>query len=221
MKRAIFFSMLIIGLFSCNNQTKQVKGVLEEDIVTELPNPSDTYFSDAIVAFSAENYAEAADQLEAGINAIKKEGIPLSGQEKAKLDHSIKNLETLLDNLRSEEPIEASWLRESIANAELSIAHDYLISSDAYVLEEPEAVNVRNVNKTFKRQLNAIKSELNTSSGKVKEEGEQLVATAQELELEMKSLNQRIKDHSDKMKTYLDEHHPKTRIPDYRYMAGF
>ena len=216
MKKIIFLSWLIVSMLSCSNQDEQsTDGIVEEDIVSTLPNPSDTQFSKALTAFSENELTQSAAYLKDGITALKKESEHISGRSKTNVLNDIGKLETLAHNLNTGKPIEESWLRETIANAELNVAHDYLIDTDMYILEEPELVKTRNANKTFNRRLQAIKSELNTSSGDVKKEGQDLIDGAVALQQEMDALNQRMKDYSNKMKIYLDEHHPNTRVPYY------
>lgn len=204
---AIFFVGVLSG---CKNQhNEDVDNVIQEETVATLPNKSDAQFAVAIDALYNDQPKIAMESLKNGIEALKREGKDLKKPYKRNLEIAINQLQTMLTNLETGVPVPAEFVQESVANAEINIAHNYLSSDQVYVLEEPDRVNSSKEKKRFDRALRNLKKEEGEVQGLAKEERESLIKEGEELDKEYAQWEKKAEDFTQSANVHFKEHSPR------------
>ncbi|MCG2461237.1 hypothetical protein K8352_10795 [Flavobacteriaceae bacterium F89] len=204
---AVFFVGVLSG---CKNQHKEdVDNVVQEETVTTLPNKSDAQFAAAIDALYNDKPERAVESLKKGIEALKKEGKDLKKPYKGNLAIALGQLQTMLTNLENGVPVPAEFVQESVANAEINIAHDYLTSDEVYVLQAPEHVKSSREKKRFDRALRNLKKEQDKVQGLAKEENESLMKEGEELDKEYAQWEKKAQDFTQSANVHFKEHSPQ------------
>lgn len=158
--RKIFFAILYLSiLMACNdNSTNGVMKVQEapvnnstiEEKINDLLHESDYDFAEVFDAIEDGNYDEAIDYLDAEIKDLEEEAeditiADLEAVGQSRFNVSIQSLQKLLVALKKAEVSEvenstdlSEKLAEAFANAEMTVAHNYLILTNTFLLDEPE-----------------------------------------------------------------------------------
>lgn len=204
---AIATCLLLIG--ACKEKENTTAEVVEDEVVTRLPNESDAHFSEALSTLHNAKKTETLDHLAKGIAALKIEGNNIKGQAKASLDLAISNLSSLKMQMEKGKNIGAHQLREAIANAEVHIAHDYLTTTGIYILETPVAVAKRNSSLNFSLGMGALEQQIASMKEDVQFEANTLMAEGKKLQAEKDALEKKIQENSKKTQALLKKHKPE------------
>ncbi len=218
MKYTAILTALIVAtvILSCKQKqaNDKVKDIIEEESVAKLPNKSDTYFVEAISFLDAQKGKEASEYLKKGVEALKNEGKEVSGLYKVNLEKAMLQLTNMASDLDNDKNVSEEAVREAIVNAEINIAHDYLTTTDVYVLEDPDNVISSKTRKHFNRALKNLKKEEGKMKDDAKKEGEALLKEGEKLEEEFKEWEKKVKEYSKKTHEHFKQYSP-TYYPQY------
>lgn len=220
MKKIITASIVTITLLSsCNNSAKETSEdstkksenviVQEDKTVVDEPNPSDTSFIDAIDYYKEGKYVAAADYIEWGILQIRQEEKPteITGGNLL-LDNQIQNIRSLENEVRNNKIKDIDDLTQEMVNAEMLVAHDYMIYTIATLSEAP----LKSSN-YFDKALQAIDKATLKLNGDAKKEAEQIRDDSRELKDKIKSgakvSEKDLKNQVKKIEDFLKEHKSK------------
>ena len=146
MRNLIFISVFIFSVCgACNKNKDNVEdtGVVEEvvlgnDNMDEVqPNPSDVSFIIALEEYQEGNYENAADHIENGIINLREEEKSVEMVNGRLLDGAIVKLRSLEDKVRAHDIKDTNVLSKAITNAEMLVAHDYMIYTINSLTEKP------------------------------------------------------------------------------------
>jgi len=138
--------MIIVSLnIACNKSRDGVEDagvveevVLESDTMDEVrPNPSDVSFIRALEEYQEGNYEKAADLIENGVIDLREEEKSVEMVNGRLLDGAIVKLRSLEDKIRAHEIKDLDVLSQAITNAEMLVAHDYMIYTINSLSEKP------------------------------------------------------------------------------------
>jgi len=218
MKYTAILTALIVAtvILSCKQKqaNDKVKDIIEEESVAKLPNKSDTYFVEAISFLDAQKGKEASEYLKKGVEALKNEGKEVSGLYKVNLEKAMLQLTNMASDLDNDKNVSEEAVREAIVNAEINIAHDYLTTTDVYILEDPDNVISSKTRKHFNRALKNLKKEEGKMKDDAKKEGEALLKEGEKLEEEFKEWEKKVKKYSKKTHEHFKQYSP-TYYPQY------
>ena len=218
MKYTAILTALIVAtvILSCKQKqaNDKVKDIIEEESVAKLPNKSDTYFVEAISFLDAQKGKEASEYLKKGVEALKNEGKEVSGLYKVNLEKAMLQLTNMASDLDNDKNVSEEAVREAIVNAEINIAHDYLTTTDVYILEDPDNVISSKTRKHFNRALKNLKKEEGKMKDDAKKEGEALLKEGEKLEEEFKEWEKKVKEYSKKTHEHFKQYSP-TYYPQY------
>lgn len=222
MRNTLKLSILSFGLLSmvaCKNEAKPKEPIVEEVAEIGLPNASDIHFDKAITALMSNDHTTAATHLKEGVVALKIEGEKLEGKSKESFNKSVKQLEGIEKALKDNKKISINDLQEAIANAELAVGHEYLITDDFYVLTEPEKTSDHLAQKEFRRNLKVLESTLKDEKGNKALDkdgsGQKLYDEGKKLEKQLTEVMDKIKDHNKRAREHIKEYHPEHHYPTY------
>lgn len=200
-----------IVVSSCDKKDKKVEvvDVVDNQMSMELPNKSDIAFEKALMALDKSEYKLAGEHVDHGIMELKEEAKSKGSTLKNKLDNSIKQLTGVSEQLKKGIKIDAEALRNLIVNAEINVAHDYLVTEDTYILTEPEKVNDSRLHKVLDHNLKSLEAETSKLTGDAKKEGEKLQAEGKKLNDDYKAWKKRAKEHIKKTEAHFKKHQPE------------
>lgn len=213
-KRITLLSILAIiatVVFSCKEHKKEElkADVIEDETVVNLPNKSDIHFDEAIAALSKKEYKSAGEHLASGVKELKEEAKNKGSQFKTNLDTSIKHLTDISEQLKKGEKADVDALRNLIANAEINVAHDYLVTDDVYVLTEPEKVKESRLHKALDHNLKSLEEGTSKLAGDAKKEGEKLEAEGKKLKDDYETWKKKVEEHRKKTEEHFKKHQPE------------
>ncbi len=211
----ILLSTMALMVLACKENPKEEEEVVAEFTVNQLPNNSDKHFAQAITFLEENKNKEAAEHLAQGITALEKEGKEVSGLYKTNLDKAISVMKQIGTDLKNDRKVPVKTLREVIANAEINIAHEYLSTSDYYVLDEPEMAADRATTSKFKNHLANLKKEEGKMKEEAKEEGEALLDEGKKLEAEFKAWQEKATDYAKRSGEHLKKYYPEYYYEGY------
>ncbi len=209
--RIMLITLFAITLiFGCKQKqmNDKVEDIIEEASVSKLPNKSDEYFVEALSALDEQKGKEASKSLKKGIAELSKEGKEVSGLYKVNLERATEQLTQMASNLENGKSVSEQAIREAMANAEINIAHEYLTTSEVYVLEEPDNVVSNKTRKHFNRTFKNLKKEEGKMKVEVKKEGEALLKEGEKLDKELKEWEKKAKEYSKKTNEHFKQHYP-------------
>ncbi len=209
--KILITAIFLIGLLSrCKEQHKgDMDNVVQEETVATLPNKSDVQFSTAIEALRQNKTKEAAESLKKGSEALKNEGKDLIEPYKENLEKAIGRLSVMTSDLEKGKSVPVESVQETVANAEINIAHDYLTSDEVYVLEESDHVNSSKEKKHFDRAFRNLKKEEGNVQGLVEEERESLIKEGTELDEEYAQWEKKAEDFNKSANVHFKKHSPQ------------
>jgi len=214
-KIIVLVLLLTTTLFSCKQKdsTERIEEIIEEETVSKLPNNSDIEFMNALSLLDQQKGKEAATYLKKGVEELKKEGTEIRGLYKTNLNGAIAKLTTMTTDLENGKSVSEEAIREAIVNAEINIAHNYLTTTDIYVLEEPENVVSNKTKRHFNKMLKNLKREEGKMKEAAKKDGKALLDEGKKLEKELKEWEKKAKAYSKKANEHFKEHYPKYDVP--------
>jgi len=131
-------------MISCGNDaTKSADNsdvvMVEEDTeIDKLSNAEDIDFDAALTAYENKNYAKASKYLDntvADLKEASKSGITSSPEL---MNMSIAAMEKLSKMVKAGKINDQATLEQTFAEADMLIAHNYLVLSDLYLVDEPQ-----------------------------------------------------------------------------------
>jgi len=210
---------VIILLSSCKNSenksnlniSKDTAEVIvqENEALIDDADPSDTSFINAVDYYKNGKYSAAADYIEWGILQIRQEEKP-TGMTGSNLliDKQVKNLRSLEDEVRNNKIEDINDLTQAMANAEMLVAHDYMIYSIATLTNVP----VKSSN-YFDKALKSLDKAILKLDGNAKIEAEKILYDSKGLKEKLKSganvSEKDIKEQVDKIEIFLKNHKSK------------
>lgn len=220
MKKILIASIVaIISLPSCMNSENKTSDndaknnedviVQEDKMVIDEPIPSDTSFIDAINYYQNGEYAVAADYIEWSILQIRQEEKPtkITGGNLL-MDKQIQNLRLLEDEVRNNKIEDLNDLTQTMVNAEMLLAHDYMI----YTITTLSEVPVKSKN-YFDKAIYAIDKAIFKLNGDAKIEAKQIRDDSKKLKDKMKSgtkvLEKDLNNQINRIEEFLKKHKSK------------
>lgn len=213
MKNLILISIGILTLnVSCNKNKDDVEstGVVEEVVLSDTmndvhANPSDVSFITALESYNEGNYEHAANNIEAGI-------IQLREEEKSKemihgrlLDNAIVKLRSLEDKVRMHNIEDINVLSQAMVNAEMLVAHDYMIYTVNSISENPSKTAYY-----FDKAMESLDRVIPKLPGPTKEEAvvirNESMKIAGKLNTSPKEAKQNLQKQTKKIKDFLQNH---------------
>jgi acyl-CoA-binding protein len=191
MKKIALISFVALVLFtSCKDSKKETIAenakddviLQEEEVIDDLPNPSDLSFTDALAEYEKGNYTKAADYIEYGVISLREEEKPTEEITGILLDKEIQNLRSIEDNVRENRIEDIDVLTQSMANAEMLLAHDYVIYTVASLGDAPPTSGYY-----FDKALRSLDKALSKLKGESKKEAEQIREESRKIEDKVKS----------------------------------
>lgn len=119
-----------------NNESEEVF-LQEEEVTDKLPNPSDISFVAAFEEYQDGNYDKAADYIENGVIELREEEKATEKLDGLLLDKEIEKIRSIEEKVRTNKIEDINILAQAIGNAEMLIAHDYIVYTVSTFLEEP------------------------------------------------------------------------------------
>ncbi|MCB0607468.1 MAG: hypothetical protein KDD12_07125 [Lewinella sp.] len=210
MKKQSLIPILVFALlgFSACRQNNTTQEALDDESLTELPNKSDKHFEAAFNDLADNDFIHASMELREGAVALKSEEKKLKPDDQEDLAEAIGKIDEICNELDMRIPVEERRIRTAVANAELNVAHKYLITDDIYVLEEPDAKARINLHKNFLKSRTNLEKGLNNLKGDVKTEGQKLMQTTQSLETQVRDLENKMAEQTKKMDAFLAKNKP-------------
>jgi tetratricopeptide (TPR) repeat protein len=189
-KVALISFVAVVLLASCKDSKKETIAesakddviLQEEEVVDDLPNPSDLSFTDALAEYEKGNYDKAADYIEYGVIRLREEEKPTEGVTGILLDMEIQNLRSIEDNVRENKIKDIDVLTQSMANAEMLLAHDYVIYTVASLGDAPPKSGYY-----YDKALRSLDKALSKLNGDAKKEAQQIREESKKIEDKVKS----------------------------------
>ena len=149
MKKVILFvsCLAVLCFTSCKNESEKVgasdesidsTNLVEETIVEEVTNESNIDFETAMAAYDNGDHATAAKYLDFTISDLTAESENLDKAGKEKMQASIGVLKGLAQSIQGKTETDTETLADVFAKAEMLVANNYLIISQAYFVPNPE-----------------------------------------------------------------------------------
>jgi hypothetical protein len=201
----LFVSLLAFG---CKEKKEAIEDVVEKYNVNRMPNASDTHFAEAVKSMQQNKDIEAADHIKLGVAELEKEGKDVEGLYKVNLNRAEEALKLIATDLNGRKKVSLNTVREMVANAEINVAHDYLSSDQAYVLDEPEQVASRRTSKKFNENLSNLKKEEGKMKDDAKKEGEALLKEGKKLEEDYKAWEKKAAEYAKKTDEHFKKYYP-------------
>ncbi|MCL5128248.1 hypothetical protein [Algibacter sp. L4_22] len=215
----LLFVLVASGMVvsSCGNKEKkeaeEVTDVVENEVSMELPNKSDIAFEKALMALDKNEYKSAAEHINYGAKELKTEAKDKGSEFIESVDVSINQLTEFSKLLEKGKKVDIDALRSVMANAEINVGHDYLVTDDTYILTEPEKVNDSQLEKVLDHNMKSLKAGKSKLTGATKKEGEKLEAQGEKLKEDYIAWKKRAKAHAKETEAYFKEHQPENVYP--------
>lgn len=181
----------------------------EEEVTDELPNPSDVSFIAALDEYMDENYEKAAQYIENGVVELREEEKATENLDGLLLDTEIEKIRSLEEKVRTNKIEDINVLAQAMANAEMLVAHDYIVYTVSTLLEE--SVNGSYYFSKALRSLNnatlKLKGEAKAEAIKIRDNSRKLAGKVKDgdkdLEKDLKVQTKKIENFLQKYKTEL------------------
>lgn len=184
----------------------------QEDVVDEIQNLSDTSFMAALDEYQKGNFTKASEYIENGVIELREEEDPTEIINGLLLDTEIEKIRSLEESVRTNKIKDIDVLTQAMANAEMLVAHDYIVYTISTLVDEP-VKGTYYFNKAL-RSLNSavlnLKGDAKDEAMRIRSESEKLVRKvnsepgAKDLEKDLKVQTKRIEDFLNKYKTNLN-----------------
>lgn len=215
--KILLFTALFIALSGCKNNPDKTgdEQFIEESTAVRLPNKSDKYFADALDALDKNDKTKAVNLLEEGIAAVRKEGKDAKGPYQVSLHDATITIERIAKAIKDNKSYSLTQLKEAILNAEISISHDYLVSTDVYVLTKPDMAKANQITKRFNNTVSNLKKEAASMDNAGKKEGHALLKEGENLEKEFIDWQQKVRQFNQKANEHFKNNSPEYYEEDY------
>lgn len=213
MRTLIFISAVILAMnMSCNNNKDEVEdtGVVEEVVLSDTmeevhPNPSDVSFIAALENYQEGNYEQAANYIENGVINLREEEKSTEMINGRLLDDAIVKLRTLEDKVRNHKVEDMDILSQAMVNAEMLVAHDYMIYTVNSITENPSKTAYY-----FDKAMESLDRVIPKLSGNTKEEAVQIrnesMKIADRLESDATDVKPDLQKQTKKIEKFLEDH---------------
>lgn len=207
----VFISFSTLLFTACKeNKTDAIKNdIVQENSVTRVPNLSDTYFSNAVQSLYDQDFAKTSENLKKGVMELRKEGSGLKGQNKINLNRYTEYIDRIISNLENKKVVSLDNLKEAIANAEINIAHNYLTTTDTYVIESPESVKRNASEKKFNKTLDLLQKQQGKWDKNAQKVGDSLLTAGKKLNQEYLDWQKKADAFSKKAESHFKDNVPK------------
>ena len=111
--------------------------IIEEDVVDDFQNPSDSSFMAALDEYQKGNFAKASEYIENGVIELKEEEEPTEIVNGLLLNSEIEKIRSLEELVRTNKIKDIDVLTQAMSNAEMLVAHDYMLYTVSTFVEEP------------------------------------------------------------------------------------
>lgn len=204
----LFAAMAMISVFfSCQNQGKETTN---EIAFQQVPNPSAIKFGEAVRAFQLKDMATASNALEVAILELKKEAArtDLDAAVRAKEEAAIAELEKMATAIREGKIHDLQLLQEAIINADAQVKHEYLVTTDKFLLVKPKTVRSKKINRAFDRSLKLLKIYRKDLRKDLQPEADALIKESDALLQKREELDASIYDEMKKLQDFIKKHRP-------------
>lgn len=214
--RMLLFMAVFIALLGCKNSSDKAgdEQFIEENTAVRLPNKSDKFFFDALEALNNKDHTKAANLLNEGVAAVRNEGKDATGPYQISLHDATIVIERIAEDIKNDKNYSLRQLKEAILNAEISISHDYLVSTDVYVLTKPDMAKANTITKRFNRTVANLKKEADLDKAG-KKEGDALLKEGEKLEKEFINWQQKVMAYNKKANEHFKNNSPEYYEEDY------
>lgn len=183
----------------------------EEEVVDNLPNSSDISFISSLDEFQKGNFEKAATYISDAIAELKTEAENTEDIDGLLFDNEIDKLNNLEEKVRTNKVDDISTLVQAMSNAEMLVAHDYIVYTVSTLLEEPAkgSYYFANALKSLNNAIVKLKGEAKDEAIQIRDESKKLVGKiksepeSKDLEKELKKQTKNIEDFLNKHKTNL------------------
>ncbi|MEO5788985.1 MAG: hypothetical protein ACOH2D_07330 [Gelidibacter sp.] len=183
----------------------------QEDIVYDIQNSSNTSFMAALDEYQKGNFERASEYIENGVIELREEEEPTELVNGLLLDSEIEKIRSLEESVRTNKIKDIDVLTQAMANAEMLVAHNYIVYTISTLIEEP-AKGTYYFNKALRSLNNAVfnlKGEAKDEAMRIRADSEKLVGkvnsepNAKDLDKDLKVQTKRMEDFLKKYKTNL------------------
>lgn len=213
MRTLILISIAILTLnVACNKNKDDVEdtGVVEEVVLSDTmnevhPNPSDVSFITALEDYQEGNYEQAGDYIENGVINLREEEKSTEMTNGRLLDDAIVKLRSLEDKVRNHNVEDINVLSQAMVNAEMLVAHDYMIYTINSLTEKPSKTSYY-----FDKAMESLDRVTPKLSGATKEEAVEIRNESMKIANKLKSgstdVKQDLQKQTKKIKDFLQNH---------------
>ncbi len=177
----------------------------EEDVTDKLPNPSDVSFIAALEEYMGGNYEKAAQYIENGVIELREEEKATENLDGLLLDTEIEKIRSLEEKVRTNKIEDIDVLAQAMANAEMLVAHDYMVYTISTLLEEPVQGSYY-----FSKALRSLNNATLKLKGKAKEEAIKIRDDSRKLAGKVKdgdkNLDKHLKKQTKKIENFLQKY---------------
>lgn len=183
----------------------------QEDVVDDIQNSSNSSFMAALDEYQKGNFERASEYIENGVIELREEEEPTELVNGLLLDSEIEKIRSLEESVRTNKIKDIDVLTQAMANAEMLVAHDYIVYTISTLIEEP-AKGTYYFNKALRSLNNAVfnlKGEAKDEAMRIRADSEKLAGkvnsepNAKDLDKELKVQTKKIEDFLKKYKTNL------------------
>lgn len=206
--------MVAITCFVCCKKSEDKKDVEKIEVVKdenprELPNRSDIAFYKAFDALNKKEYQLAGEHVSHGIEELTTEAKTKGSKFNDQLNDNLKDLAHIANHLKTGKNVNQEAMRNLIANAEINVNHEYLISNGALIMMPQETAKNARLHESLERNLMSLGRGVEILEGNAKKESKQLEAEGKKLKEEFEAWNQRVQEHTQNAEEHFKKYQPE------------
>ena len=204
----------VIGCFvSCKKSEDQKSvekvAVVRDENSMELPNKSDVAFFKAFEALNKKEYQLAGEHVLHGAQELTAEAKAKGTLFNDQLNANIKHLTDVANQLQAGKNVNEEALRNLIANAEINVNHEYLMSDNELVMMTPEKAKEAKLHESLDRNVMNLQRGVEKLEGNAKKESKQLEAEGKKLKEEFEAWNERVQEHTKNAEEHFKKYQPE------------
>ncbi len=155
---------------------------LETETIAVDERPSDVHLLTALNDFSQKKNAEAAQQLQEGIDALKEETANYKAASKQPVEQTLALLDTLRIQVKEGKLTRIEPLQKAVAKAQNLVAHNVFYAVEETLVTEKQSATALSLTTA----INQLKQAVEKDKSALKKEGETLLKEGQNLEAQLK-----------------------------------
>ncbi|MEO5788974.1 MAG: hypothetical protein ACOH2D_07265 [Gelidibacter sp.] len=202
----------VIGCFVSCKKSEDQKSVAKVAVVRgennmELPNKSDVAFFKAFEALKKKEYRLAGEHVLLGVQELTAEakGALFNDQ----LNTNLKHLTDVAHQLQAGKNVNQEALRNLIANAEINVNHEYLMSDNELVMMKSEKANEARLHESLDRNVMNLETGIEKLEGNAKKESKKLEEEGKKLKEEFEAWNERVQEHTKNAEEHFRKYQPE------------